>query len=100
MTTTAGPRFAAHDELFGGSTGVGFRLFLFFARLYHMLCDEVDWPAFDFVEDLADIFADHAEHDELDAAEHHDADEQRGIAGHALTIRKGLVNDLRAVDES
>ena len=41
-----------------------------------MLGDEIDRPAFDLFQDLADIFADHADHDELDAAEHHDADEQ------------------------
>ena len=41
-----------------------------------MLGDEIDRPAFDLFQDLADIFADHADHDELHAAEHHDADEQ------------------------
>ena len=68
-------------------------------ELHIVLGDEIDRPSFDLFEDLADIFADHAEHDELHAAEHHDADEQRRIAGHVFAIDQGLVDDLQAVDE-
>src|SRR5580692_11586516 len=64
-----------------------------------MFGDEVDRPAFDLYQNLADIFANHADHDELDAAEHHDADEQRRVAGNLGAIDQGLVDDLQSVHE-
>ena len=67
--------------------------------LHVVLGHEIDRPPFDLVEDLADIFAKHAEHDELHAAKHHDADKQRRIARHSFAIHHGLVDDLAAVKQ-
>ena len=63
------------------------------ALLHAVLGDEIDRPRLQLGQDLADVFADDADHDELHAAQHHQADHQRRIAGHGFAARPGLPQD-------
>src|SRR6266511_4278418 len=56
----------------------------FVSTLELALGDEVHGPAFLLRQDLADILADNADHDQLHTAQHHQSDHQRRIAGHRL----------------
>ena len=70
-----GPRSSALASGAGGARGrrlVGSR----FARLAH----DVQRAALDLVVDAPDVLADHAERDQLDAAEQQDHDQRRGDA--------------------
>ena len=64
-----------------------------------VLGDEIDRPRFELGEDLADIFAHDPDHDQLHAAEHHQADHHRRIARHRLAVDERLDQDLHAEDE-
>src|SRR5262249_38550751 len=51
-------------------------------------------------QDLADILAHDPDHDQLHAAEHHQAHDHRGIARDRLAEDEGLEQDLHAEDEA
>src|SRR5271157_5643654 len=64
-----------------------------------VLGDEIDRTLFDLGEDLADVFAHDADHDQLHAAEYHQADDERRIAWNGFLIDEGLDHDDPAEDE-
>src|SRR5579871_4498639 len=73
---------------FGGSPLAVISGGLGLAMLGRVFGDEIDRACFQLREDLADIFANDADHDELHAADRHEADHQRGIARHLLAGRE------------
>ena len=68
-------------------------------RLHAVLGDEIDRPRLELGQDLADIFAHDADHDQLHAAEHHQADHDRRIARHGLAEEQRLDQDLHAEEQ-
>src|SRR3569832_2426721 len=57
------------------------------------------WLCFLLGKDLADIFADDPDHDELDVADCHQADDERGIARDRLAIYQRFPEDRDAEQE-
>ena len=64
-----------------------------------VLGDEIDRPRFDLGQHLADVLADHPDHDELHTAQHHQADDHRRIAGDRFAVDQRLIQDRGAEDQ-
>jgi hypothetical protein len=60
---------------------------------------EIDRSRLQFGKNLADILADNADHDELHAADGHQADHQRRIAGHGFSAHPGFPQDGKTEQE-
>ena len=67
--------------------------------LVRVFGDEIDRTRLQLGKDLADIFADDADHDELHAADGHQADHQRGIARDRLSGGPGFPQDRKPEQE-
>src|SRR5262245_32174191 len=52
------------------------------------LSHDIERPLADFVVDTAQVLADNAQHDQLDAAEEQDADQRRGLASESQAARQ------------
>src|ERR1700732_3834605 len=88
-----------HPRSFGrgpfAGAGVGFRLSAFLA----VLGDEIDRARLQLGKNLPDIFPDNADHDELHAADGHQADHERGIARDRLSVDKGFPENRKSEQE-
>src|SRR5882672_1710994 len=81
----------APSRLFCGvARGFIGRAALILGALDGVFGNEIDRPVFDLGQHLADIFAHHADHQELNAADHHDPDDDRRIARYGVLVDEGL----------
>ena len=71
-----------------------------FNSLFFIFFDYVNWSIFGFVENPADVFADDADGDELNAAQEKDCYYQSGETLHIFATDECFYNDEYHVQES